>query len=156
MVSPHDPDDARPVTCCGAFRRTLSKARFRKDVLPTKKQFHLEVSMKPFCRILLPVVVLLLVTSSLLAQGTITGNIVGTVTSDGKPLPGVAVTIASPGLQGSRSAVSREAGGAVHLRPAGPAGDPRPRQRRGGGLHLPCAAARRLHGGLRALGDAVG
>lgn len=68
--------------------------------------------MKPFiCRVLLPVVFLVFVTSSLFAQGTITGNISGTVTSERKPLPGVTVTITSPGLQGSRSAVSGEAGG---------------------------------------------
>ncbi len=56
--------------------------------------------MKSFCRYVLPVVVvLLLAVSSLFAQGT-TGNILGTVTSEGKPLPGVTVTITSPALQG--------------------------------------------------------
>ncbi len=54
--------------------------------------------------------VLLAIPSLLLAQGT-TGNILGTVTSDGKPLPGVTVTITSPALQGARTAVSGEAGG---------------------------------------------
>lgn len=53
---------------------------------------------------------LLFVPSLLLAQAT-TGNIVGTVTTDGKPLPGVTVTVASPSLQGTRTAVSGEAGG---------------------------------------------
>ena len=53
---------------------------------------------------------LLLFPVSLLAQGT-TGSIVGTVTTDGKPLPGVTVTVVSPGLQGSRTAVTGEAGG---------------------------------------------
>src|SRR5712691_8119994 len=48
--------------------------------------------------------------SSLFAQAT-TGNILGTVTSEGKPLPGVTVTVTSPSLQGSRTAVSGEAGG---------------------------------------------
>src|SRR6266849_955160 len=48
--------------------------------------------------------------SSLFAQAT-TGNILGTVTSEGKPLHGVTVTVTSPSLQGSRTAVSGEAGG---------------------------------------------
>src|SRR5712692_4918184 len=51
-----------------------------------------------------------LLPSSLFAQAT-TGNILGTVTSEGKPLPGVTVTVTSPSLQGSRTAVSGEAGG---------------------------------------------
>jgi outer membrane receptor protein involved in Fe transport len=50
------------------------------------------------------------VTVPLLAQTT--GTLVGTVTSpDGSALPGVNVTISSPALQGTRSAVSGEAGG---------------------------------------------
>ncbi len=53
---------------------------------------------------------LLLVPCMLFAQAT-TGTIPGTVTSDGKALPGVTVTVASPSLQGTRSAVSGEAGG---------------------------------------------
>lgn len=79
--------------------------------------------MKPFCRIVYPAVLLLLLllTSSLFAQGTITGNILGTVTSEGKPLPGVTVTITSPGLQGSRTTVSGEAGG--YTFPSLPPGD---------------------------------
>src|ERR1051325_9710920 len=76
---------------------------------PTKNQA--EVSMKPVYRHVLPVVLLLLAASSLLAQGTTTGNILGTVTSDGKALPGATVTITSPALQGVRTAVSGEAGG---------------------------------------------
>src|SRR5712691_4473344 len=48
--------------------------------------------------------------SSLFAQAT-TGNILGTVTSEGKPLPGVTVTVTSPSLQGTRTAVSGQAGG---------------------------------------------
>jgi len=53
---------------------------------------------------------LLLFPVVVLAQGT-TGSIVGTVTTDGKPLPGVTVTAVSPSLQGSRTAVTGEAGG---------------------------------------------
>ena len=68
--------------------------------------------MRPVCRPLsrFATVVLLFVPSLLFAQGT-TGNLVGTVTSEGKPLPGVTVTVTSPALQGSRTAVSGEAGG---------------------------------------------
>ncbi|HYU24245.1 MAG TPA: TonB-dependent receptor, partial [Thermoanaerobaculia bacterium] len=77
--------------------------------------------MKSFCRYVLPVVVvLLLAVSSLFAQGT-TGNILGTVTSEGKPLPGVTVTITSPALQGTRSTVSGQAGG--YTFPSLPPGD---------------------------------
>lgn len=54
--------------------------------------------------------VLLLISSILFAQAT-TGTITGTVTSEGKPLPGVTVTIASPALQGVRTTTSGEAGG---------------------------------------------
>src|SRR4029079_5313037 len=77
--------------------------------------------MKPVYRPLVPVVLLLLSASSLLAQGTTTGNILGTVTSDGKALPGVTVTITSPALQGVRTAVSSEAG--RHTFPSLPPGD---------------------------------
>jgi outer membrane receptor for ferrienterochelin and colicin len=56
------------------------------------------------------VAVLLLLVPALFAQGT-TGNLVGTVTSEGKPLPGATVTVTSPALQGSRTAISGEAGG---------------------------------------------
>jgi hypothetical protein len=38
---------------------------------------------------------------------------VGTVITDGKPLPGVTVTVSSPALQGTRTAVTGEAGGYV-------------------------------------------
>jgi outer membrane receptor for ferrienterochelin and colicin len=57
------------------------------------------------------VLLLLLSSLSLLAQAT-TGTLVGTVTSsDGSALPGVSVTIASPALQGNRTAVTSENGG---------------------------------------------
>jgi len=55
-------------------------------------------------------VVFLLLPSLLFAQGT-TGSIIGTVTSEGKPVPGVTVTVVSPSLQGTRTTVSGEAGG---------------------------------------------
>lgn len=56
------------------------------------------------------VALLLLVSFHAFAQST-TGTLVGTVTSEGSPLPGVTVTIASPALQGTRSAVTGEGGG---------------------------------------------
>ncbi|HEY2090878.1 MAG TPA: TonB-dependent receptor [Thermoanaerobaculia bacterium] len=55
------------------------------------------------------VLALLLVAISAFAQTTATIN--GTVTTDGSPLPGVTVTIASPNMQGTRTAVSGAAGG---------------------------------------------
>jgi hypothetical protein len=45
----------------------------------------------------------------LLAQTT--GSLSGVVTSDGAPLPGVTVTVSSPALQGTRHAVTGDAGG---------------------------------------------
>ena len=53
---------------------------------------------------------LLLMSVSLFGQAT-TGTLVGTVTTGGAALPGVTVTITSPALQGSRTAVTGEAGG---------------------------------------------
>src|SRR5437763_9349686 len=54
----------------------------------------------------------LLLASSAFAQGIgTTSSVSGTVTSDGKPLPGVTVTISSPALQGTRTAVTGEGGG---------------------------------------------
>ncbi len=48
----------------------------------------------------------------LFAQGTgTTASLSGTVTTEGKPLPGVTVTITSPALQGARSTVTGEGGG---------------------------------------------
>jgi hypothetical protein len=47
---------------------------------------------------------------SAFGQGT-TGSIMGTVTTEGQPLPGVTVTISSPAMQGSRTAVTGEGGG---------------------------------------------
>ena len=53
---------------------------------------------------------LLLLPVTLLAQGT-TGTILGIVSSEGKPLPGVSVTVVSPSLQGSRTTITGEGGG---------------------------------------------
>lgn len=43
------------------------------------------------------------------AQAT-TGTLTGNVTTDGAPLPGVTITISSPGMQGTRTTVSNENG----------------------------------------------
>ena len=51
----------------------------------------------------------LLLAGAALAQAN-TGKITGKVTSEGQPLPGVAVTATSPSLQGSRVDFSRETG----------------------------------------------
>src|SRR6185436_19658656 len=65
-------------------------------------------------------IAMLLCAAKLVAQST-TGTLVGTVTSGGKPLPGVTVTVTSPAMQGSRTTVSGDAGG-YHF-PALPPGD---------------------------------
>ncbi len=55
---------------------------------------------------------LLLSAVSAFAQGVgTTAALSGTVTTDGKPLPGVTVTIKSPALQGTRTAVTGDGGG---------------------------------------------
>ncbi len=56
------------------------------------------------------VLLLLLACTSVFGQIT-TGSVVGTVTSDGSPLPGVTVTATSPNLQGTRTTVTGDAGG---------------------------------------------
>jgi hypothetical protein len=55
---------------------------------------------------------LLCIASPLMAQvaGT-TSSLIGTVTTDGKPLPGVTVSVSSPALQGVRTTVTGEGGG---------------------------------------------
>jgi len=65
-------------------------------------------------------IAMLLCAATLVAQST-TGTLVGTVTSDGNPLPGVTVTVTSPVLQGSRTTVTGDAGG--YQFPALPPGD---------------------------------
>jgi outer membrane receptor for ferrienterochelin and colicin len=57
-----------------------------------------------FLRVL-PLVLVLLITSAAVAQ-MIYGDLTGTVTLGGNPLPGTTVTITSPALQGSRTAVT--------------------------------------------------
>lgn len=53
----------------------------------------------------------LAVTAPVLAQGTQTGTIRGTVTTpDGEPVPGVTITVASPSLQGERTAYTTTTG----------------------------------------------
>ena len=68
------------------------------------------------------VVAALLLWSSVAAfgQGT-TGSLVGTVTTEGSGLPGVTVTVASPALQGTRTAITGDTGG--YSFPALPPGD---------------------------------
>ena len=61
-------------------------------------------------RVLRWAVLLLLVSGAVFAQGT-TGEIAGIVTSSGKELAGVTVTIASASLQGTRTTTTGEAGG---------------------------------------------
>ena len=73
-------------------------------------------------RIRIAVTVLLLSFSSLVfAQSIATATLSGKVTSDGAPIPGVTITVASPQLQGTRSTVSSESGD--YLLPLLPPGD---------------------------------
>ena len=63
-------------------------------------------------RFILAFSLLLLVAFGAFAQGTgTTSTLSGTVSTDGKPLPGVTVSISSPALQGTRTAVTGENGG---------------------------------------------
>ena len=63
-------------------------------------------------RILFYLLILLLGAVSAFAQGVgTTASLSGTVTTDGKPLPGVTVTIKSPALQGTRTAITGDGGG---------------------------------------------
>ncbi|MBV9496211.1 MAG: TonB-dependent receptor, partial [Acidobacteria bacterium] len=55
---------------------------------------------------------LLFVATALFAQtGATTSTLFGTVTTEGKPLPGVTVTISSPALLGTRTSVTGDGGG---------------------------------------------
>ncbi len=76
--------------------------------------------MKMLQRFIFAAAVILLVAGSALGQGT-TGSLNGTVTQAGAPLPGVTVTITSPGLQGARVAVTNVNGD--YNFPALPPGD---------------------------------
>src|SRR3982074_3593766 len=60
-------------------------------------------------RMFLVCALLLLVAFAAFGQGTAT-TVAGTVTTNGSPLPGATVTVTSPSLQGSRTAVSGPAG----------------------------------------------
>src|ERR1043166_10154656 len=60
-------------------------------------------------RTVLSVLALLLI-AAVPAFAQITSSLNGTVTSDGKPLPGVTVTISSPQMQGTRSTTTVETG----------------------------------------------
>ncbi|MCU1347657.1 MAG: trehalose synthase, partial [Acidobacteria bacterium] len=72
-------------------------------------------------RFILAFSLLLLVAFGAFAQGTgTTSTLSGSVTTDNKPLPGVTVSISSPALQGTRTAVTGENGG--YLFPALPPG----------------------------------
>lgn len=59
-----------------------------------------------FFRSLAVVLVVLLACVSAFAQSSTTGQLVGSVTTGGNPLPGATVTVTSPSMQGSRTAVS--------------------------------------------------
>lgn len=65
--------------------------------------------MKGSFRAIFALALSLLVCVPMFAQTT--ASLTGVVTTDGVPLPGVSVTITSPALQGSRSAVTGDAGG---------------------------------------------
>lgn len=57
-------------------------------------------------------IVLFMFPAALLAQGTgTTSSLSGTITTEGKPLPGVTVSISSPALQGTRTTVTGDGGG---------------------------------------------
>jgi len=57
-------------------------------------------------RFLAVITAMLLTAVAAFGQSSVSGSLTGTVTSDGVPLPGATVTITSPSLQGSRTAVS--------------------------------------------------
>ena len=57
-------------------------------------------------RFLVVAVMLILGVANVFAQGVVTGQLTGTVTTEGAPLPGVTVTLTSPNLQGARTAVT--------------------------------------------------
>src|SRR5438270_10140942 len=60
-------------------------------------------------RFLFIAVLVALIAGSAFAQTT--ASLTGDVTTDGKPLPGVTVTISSPSMQGTRTAITGENGG---------------------------------------------
>jgi carboxypeptidase family protein/TonB-dependent receptor-like protein len=60
---------------------------------------------------LIALVALLVATGAFAQTAGTTSTLAGTATTDGKPLPGVTVTISSPSLQGTRTTVTGEGGG---------------------------------------------
>lgn len=60
---------------------------------------------------LLFLLVAVLATATFAQTAGTTSTLMGTVTTEGKPLPGVTVTISSPTMQGTRTAVTGEGGG---------------------------------------------
>ena len=58
-----------------------------------------------------PLVFLVALLCAVSAIAQITGSLSGVVTTEGNPLPGVTVTVSSPALQGTRTAVTSDAGG---------------------------------------------
>ena len=66
--------------------------------------------MKTFVRSGFLVGLLVLIAFAAYGQGT-SGTLIGTVTADGAAVPGVTVTISSPALQGTRTAVTGDTGG---------------------------------------------
>ncbi|HSP13626.1 MAG TPA: carboxypeptidase regulatory-like domain-containing protein [Thermoanaerobaculia bacterium] len=65
-------------------------------------------------------IMVMLFPAAMFAQGT-TGQLTGTVTQAGAPLPGVTITISSPNLQGTRTSTTNENG--AYNFPALPPGD---------------------------------
>src|SRR5688500_14354607 len=53
---------------------------------------------------------LLLATTSVFAQGMLTGALTGTVTTDGAPRPGATVPVSAPSLHGTRTAITDDNG----------------------------------------------
>jgi hypothetical protein len=75
--------------------------------------------MRRFVRVVAALAVFLL--AGIVQGQGVTGNLVGTVTTEGNGLPGVTVTVSSPALQGVRTAVTGDTGG--YSFPALPPGD---------------------------------
>lgn len=77
--------------------------------------------MKQFLRFSMLFALLLVVATAGFSQGTTSGQLTGTATTDGAPLPGVTVVVTSPSLQGTRTAVTGESGS--YIFPALPPGE---------------------------------
>ncbi len=68
--------------------------------------------MKRFVPLLAIVAITVFAVAPAFGQGT-TGTVTGTVSIDGKPVPGATITASSPSLQGTRTTVSGDSGGYV-------------------------------------------